>query len=65
LIETIFSLGDIISEEKEYAPRVELDDLNLMVLLFTFDKFKQRLVTSEHRKRIGNLLKTTVKPHIF
>jgi hypothetical protein len=65
LVETIFSLGEIVSEEKEFAPKIDLNDLNLMLLLITFDKFKLRFVTSEYRKRIGSLLKATIKPHIY
>jgi len=65
LIETIFSFGDIITEEKEFAPRIEPNDLNLMILLITFDRFKERLVTTEYRKRVGNLLKATIRPHIY
>ena len=65
MIETVFSLGDIINEEKEFCPKIEPNDQNLMILLITFDNYKSRFVTSEHRKRIGSLLKATIKPHIY
>jgi len=65
LTETILNAADNINEEKSGANDIHLNDMNTMLLLITFDRFKENFAVKEHRRRLGSLVRASVRASIF
>ena len=65
MTETILNAADNINEEKSKAQDIILNDLNTMLMLITFERFKHRFASSEHRKRLGSFVRASTRASVF